>query len=97
MRKTRTFECADCEGRFPLTRLSDASLRQSGSLTRLVAFFALPADQLVCDACADEWVEMDGDEYYLDGAYVGRTDRERFEFSGIMISPERMSAYRQSY
>ena len=88
-----TFECADCGEIVTLSSLSRGSVKRAGSTTRSQALMVLDPAEQVCQFCEDD--ESDSESYDAEH-FRGRTDVERFEFSGLTPDPARLQAYLNS-
>ena len=81
--KSNSFICAECGEKVHLTHLSRYSMSLVGTASRLTALEALEDDGKVCTRCS-----LHLDESLPESSWQirpGRTDIERFEFSGLVL------------
>jgi hypothetical protein len=76
----------------PINRLADSCLNAAGVDDQEQAI-AILSEDVLCRQCEQEDAEL----YGVLGEFLGLTEVERFEFSGLTIDPARLQAYRLSY
>lgn len=88
------FECSLCGELLPIGTLSRGSYKKAGTHSRAKALLVLNPESVVCQPCEDDETEYDMPTV---SSFHGRTDRERFEFSGTTPDPGMLQAYLLSH
>lgn len=89
----KTFKCAECGEVLAVRNLSRQSRKDAETSIPEAALAILDPDLLLCKPCGDG-IEEDEAAWQ---SRPGRSDRERFELSGLTISPANWQAYCLSY